>query len=212
MITCARQRMVRGQMQYNRISRFVSEIPAQVLEEPERKTRFRPQIEHRFERAKEDVFEQAMELFRAKPMVLQTNSWFDTVFDTDDSSAGNDGRAGLVHDNGASADGAGLAANGTNPAGRAADGLLHENNTQAAARKAGSEYEAAGISVTAGDTPIRRKLGYDVGDLVRHQKFGEGMVVKIVSGGRDYEVTVQFHQAGVKKMFAAFAKLKKVEL
>lgn len=58
---------------------------------------------------------------------------------------------------------------------------------------------------------IRRKLGYYVGDLVRHQKFGEGLVVKIVSGGRDYEVTVQFEQAGVKKMFAAFAKLKKVD-
>ena len=57
---------------------------------------------------------------------------------------------------------------------------------------------------------IRKRLGYGTGDLVRHQKFGEGMVVKIVSGGRDYEVTVQFHQAGVKKMFAAFAKLKKV--
>ena len=61
------------------------------------------------------------------------------------------------------------------------------------------------------DSAVRRKLGYDVGDLVRHQKFGEGLVVKIMSGGRDYEVTVQFQQAGVKKMFAAFAKLKKVE-
>lgn len=221
MITCARQRMVRGQMQYNRISRFVSEIPAQVLEQPERK-RFKPQIEHRFERAKEDVFEQAMELFRAKPMALQTNPWFDTVFDQDDSVAGqvddgvvgqvDDGVVGQVNDGGASVDGAGLTANGVKPAGRASDRLLHENNPQAAARKAGSEYKAAGISAAAGDTPTRRKLGYDVGDLVQHQKFGEGMVVKIVSGGRDYEVTVQFRQAGVKKMFAAFAKLKKVEL
>ncbi len=62
-----------------------------------------------------------------------------------------------------------------------------------------------------GGSDIRRRLGYDVGDLVRHQKFGEGLVVKIVSGGRDYEVTVQFHEAGVKKMFAAFAKLKRAE-
>ena len=32
----------------------------------------------------------------------------------------------------------------------------------------------------------------------------------IVEGGRDYEVTVDFQTAGVKKMFAAFAKLKKI--
>ena len=62
-----------------------------------------------------------------------------------------------------------------------------------------------------GDELVRKRLGYGVGDLVRHQKFGDGMVVNIVSGGRDYEVTVQFHQAGVKKMFAAFAKLKKID-
>ena len=42
-------------------------------------------------------------------------------------------------------------------------------------------------------------------------KFGEGLVVGIVEGGRDYEVTVQFDQVGVKKMFASFAKLTKCE-
>ena len=41
-------------------------------------------------------------------------------------------------------------------------------------------------------------------------KFGEGTVLHIVSGGRDFEVTVNFDQYGVKKMFAGFAKLKKI--
>ena len=41
-------------------------------------------------------------------------------------------------------------------------------------------------------------------------KFGEGTVVQIAEGGRDFEVTVEFDRAGVKKMFASFAKLKKV--
>lgn len=40
-------------------------------------------------------------------------------------------------------------------------------------------------------------------------KFGEGLVTGITEGGRDYEVTVQFDTAGVKKMFATFAKLQK---
>lgn len=53
-------------------------------------------------------------------------------------------------------------------------------------------------------------LEYGVGDRVRHVKFGEGQVVAIVEGGRDYEVTVEFENAGPKKMFASFAKLKKV--
>lgn len=52
-------------------------------------------------------------------------------------------------------------------------------------------------------------LNYKVGDRVRHVKFGDGEVLAIVSGGRDYEVTVDFDKAGTKKMFASFAKLKK---
>ena len=54
------------------------------------------------------------------------------------------------------------------------------------------------------------KLDYQVGDTVRHMKFGVGTVKQIVEGGKDYEVTVEFEQVGVKKMFASFAKLKKI--
>ena len=53
-------------------------------------------------------------------------------------------------------------------------------------------------------------LDYGVGDTVRHVKFGVGIVKNIVEGGRDYEVTVDFDKVGVKKMFAGFAKLKKI--
>lgn len=52
--------------------------------------------------------------------------------------------------------------------------------------------------------------GYDVGDRVKHIKFGEGLVIGMNAGGRDYEVTVQFDHVGVKKMFATFAKLQKI--
>ncbi|MGN0466058.1 MAG: DNA helicase PcrA [Lachnospiraceae bacterium] len=53
-------------------------------------------------------------------------------------------------------------------------------------------------------------LDYSVGDRVNHIKFGAGTVKQIVSGGRDYEVTVNFDRVGLKKMFASFAKLKKL--
>ena len=55
-----------------------------------------------------------------------------------------------------------------------------------------------------------KELSYTTGDRVRHIKFGEGTVQNIVGGGRDYEVTVDFDTAGVKKMFASFAKLQKI--
>lgn len=54
------------------------------------------------------------------------------------------------------------------------------------------------------------ELAYDVGDRVKHIKFGEGTVSEIVKGGKDLEVTVEFDRVGRKKMFASFAKLKKV--
>ena len=56
----------------------------------------------------------------------------------------------------------------------------------------------------------KNPLDYTEGDRVKHMKFGEGTVVMINDGGRDYEVTVEFDTAGRKKMFASFAKLKKV--
>ena len=43
-----------------------------------------------------------------------------------------------------------------------------------------------------------------------HVKFGQGTVESIKDGPKDYEVTVAFDKAGVKKMFASFARLEKL--
>lgn len=56
------------------------------------------------------------------------------------------------------------------------------------------------------DTPPN----YQVGDLVEHSKFGTGTVLELKKGTRDYEVCVEFPNAGRKKMLAGFAKLKKI--
>lgn len=66
-------------------------------------------------------------------------------------------------------------------------------------------YEVKQYTVNKSET-----LEYDVGDTVKHIKFGIGQVIEITEGGRDYEVTVDFITAGTKKMFASFAKLKKM--
>lgn len=66
------------------------------------------------------------------------------------------------------------------------------------------------IKAFSTDATDRMSLSYGEGDRVRHMKFGEGTVTQIVAGGRDYEVTVDFDRFGTKKMFASFAKLKKL--
>ncbi len=53
-------------------------------------------------------------------------------------------------------------------------------------------------------------INYQVGDTVKHIKFGKGTVKEMVKGGKDYEVTVDFERVGEKKMFASLAKLKKL--
>ena len=54
------------------------------------------------------------------------------------------------------------------------------------------------------------KLDYEAGDRVKHIKFGKGTVQDIKDGPKDYEVTVDFDNVGIKKMFASFAKLEKI--
>lgn len=54
------------------------------------------------------------------------------------------------------------------------------------------------------------KLDYEVGSRVQHIKFGTGTVEEIKNGGKDYEVTVDFDDYGIKRMFASFAKLKRL--
>lgn len=70
----------------------------------------------------------------------------------------------------------------------------------------------AGLSgLTKGAQVAGEKPAYDIGDRVKHIKYGEGTVKAMTKGARDYEVTVEFDGAGPKIMYAAFAKLQKLE-
>lgn len=131
-ITGARMRMVRGETQYHGISRFVKEIPEELLQgstwEP------KPRDERMFSNPAPKKTS-----MKATPLVAQT-------------------------------------------------------------------YQAKNF----GTKIQKNSLDYGEGDRVKHIKFGEGTVVQINDGGRDFEVTVEFDTAGRKKMFASFAKLQKV--
>ena len=130
-LTSARQRMIRGETQYNRVSRFVREIPRELVELGET-------------------------IQDKKPKIPETSSA---------------------------------------KSGYAQMRMAFQANA----------FQPQNFKVTKADS-----LDYGVGDTVRHVKFGVGIVKNIVEGGRDYEVTVDFDRVGTKKMFAGFAKLKKI--
>ena len=77
---------------------------------------------------------------------------------------------------------------------------------------AGGINSLSGVSGLAkGGVPVNETLEYTEGDRVRHIKYGQGTVKKIEKAPRDFQVTVEFDAAGDKIMFAAFAKLKKMD-
>lgn len=130
-LTCAQQRMIRGETQYNRVSRFVREIPRELVE-----------LGHTIQEKKPKI----QETSSAKSSYMQMKMAFQS-----------------------------------------------------------KAFQQQSFTVKKADS-----LDYGVGDTVRHVKFGVGIVKDIVEGGRDYEVTVDFDRVGIKKMFAGFAKLKKI--
>lgn len=142
-LSAARQRMMHGTTNFNPISRFVKEIPEDVIEKNgEGAFAMRRQMES-LQQAKRDLASRGATV-SSKPYSYQKN-----------------------------------AVTGT-PA-------------------FGKEFRVE-----------RMEIDYGVGDTVEHVKFGTGVVTALVSGGKDYEVTVDFEKVGVKRMFASFAKLKKV--
>ncbi len=168
-ITSARVRMVRGQTQYAAVSRFVKEIPPELLagEIYEPRSYDEP--------VQESTFQKARKAFRSVPSYGS-------------SSTSNSRGSGYGSEVG---EGYGST-------------FVKKKPVEPVYTKPSNQRDFG--SVSDGDN----WLTYGVGDRVRHIKFGDGEVTSIVSGGRDYEITVDFDKVGTKKMFATFAKLKKL--
>ena len=156
-ITSARTRMLRGETQFNKVSRFVKEIPRHLLggEIYEPKTADAP--------VADDAYQRAKKAFRSSP----------TAYSSYNQS--------------------------------------YQGSTFGASKTKVPTYTpVSNQRAFASANTASAALDYGVGDRVRHIKFGDGEVMAVVEGGRDYEVTVDFDKAGTKKMFASFAKLKKI--
>ena len=151
-LSMAKQRMVRGEMMLCKQSRFISEIPPQLLSESGQGIR------------KPVAFSDDKGIRAAEAAMREALPW-------------------------------------NRPAAKKNSAVWNKPAISMADIQKGAPKVAASLD----------ELGYAVGDRVKHVKFGDGTVQNIVSGGRDFEVTVQFDSAGVKKMFASFAKLVKID-
>ena len=185
-LTCARSRMLRGETQYNPVSRFVREIPKELMDNtlpPSRRYRDDDLEDFQARRANEAALRaMGLEAIAAPRSGNGSGSGF--------GGFGNTGfdprpKATLKPRVTAKADKPYIS--------KGINGL-----NQLAGLQKGTEFKAPDA------------LDYTVGDRVRHIKYGEGTVLNIAREPRDYKVTVEFDQAGQKIMYASFAKLKRV--
>lgn len=179
-ITAARKRMTHGETRYCKPSRFVEEIPAELLKEE----RLEPVLGSA---RGADSFGGASGRFGAGEEGLPWNqpgsgtvSTFGKGYNAYASKTTGFGTANAGFKGGKGGLGSGQSF-GTNP------GFGKSFTVQKAA-----------------------SLDYKEGDRVHHDRFGDGTVKEIVDGARDYEVTVEFDTGGQRKMMACFAKLKKI--
>ncbi len=56
----------------------------------------------------------------------------------------------------------------------------------------------------------QKNAPFEVGDRVENERFGCGEVREVIDMGRDWMITVDFDEMGIKKMFAGFINLKKL--
>jgi DNA helicase-2/ATP-dependent DNA helicase PcrA len=58
--------------------------------------------------------------------------------------------------------------------------------------------------------PSSPAVNIRLGDVVRHDRFGDGVVVEVQPSGDDHEVTVSFEGGATKRLLLSYARLQKV--
>ena len=168
-ISYAKKRMVRGEMQYNIVSRFVKEVP---------------------------------------PMIVNSKNITDRVaagYEKKPSFSGFGGYEGSMN-----MGGSGYMGSDNYGGARSYAASQRKNAYKAMAAKPAYGNPSSKPGFGKEFVVTKADIDYTVGDRVKHMKFGEGTVLGIEDGARDYQVTVNFDTAGQKVMMASFAKLKKM--
>jgi DNA helicase-2/ATP-dependent DNA helicase PcrA len=185
-LTCSRTRMLRGEVQYNPMSRFVAEIPEALFDSEVPSNRY--EDDHPFDRDYSDRG------------------------DRYGSSYGGSTYGSISSYGGSAYSGSAYAGSKAQDNGRTARPRLKAVYKKPSTDDAKKPYiaKAGGkglSSLNKGMPSAPSAPNYGPGDRVRHTKYGEGTVKAVEPGPRDYKVTVQFDEYGQKIMYAAFAKL-----
>ncbi len=188
-LSAARQRMLRGETQFNRPSRFINEIPRYLLsiQSAQNKSYLAKDSygTSPIRNASPNFSTQSRGMFGSEN-VQASSSYNDSMFDKQTPSM---------------------------------RGTTIGSGINSMPSFSGQSKTMRGFQPSIGGTLPTKNFGnsnlgtlsYGVGDTVNHIKFGQGVVTNLTKGGRDYEVTVDFGPQGIKKMLSSFAKLEKVE-
>ena len=168
-ISYAKKRMVRGEMQYNIVSRFVKEVPPMIVNS-------------------KNITDRVAAGYEKKPSFNGFGGYEGSV------NMGGSGYMGSENYGGA----------------RSYAASQRKNAYKAMAAKPAYGNPSSKPGFGKEFVVTKAEIDYTVGDRVKHMKFGEGTVLGIEDGPRDYQVTVNFDMAGQKVMMASFAKLKKM--
>lgn len=223
-ITYAKQRMLRGETQYNPISRFIKEIPENLMD-----NKLPVPKKWGYDDYEEDSRERSH--FKTKPFA---GSGFNTVYQKPVLS---DDVFDKPRNNWEAAEQAVKRNNWEMPTAKATVKTATVPSNKTPVMKQQQPKDIASILVSRPKAVIKKKetpaankpyiaksldgltkgmpttqggLSYGVGDRVRHIKYGDGTVQKVENDVRDYKITVAFDGAGQKIMYAAFAKLQKI--
>lgn len=223
-ITYAKQRMLRGETQYNPISRFIKEIPENLMD-----NKLPVPKKWGYDDYEEDSRERSH--FKTKPFA---GSGFNTVYQKPVLS---DDVFDKPRNNWEAAEQAVKKNNWEMPTAKATVKTATVPSNKTPVMKQQQPKDIASILVSRPKAVIKKKetpaankpyiaksldgltkgmpttqggLSYGVGDRVRHIKYGDGTVQKVENDVRDYKITVAFDGAGQKIMYAAFAKLQKI--
>ena len=223
-ITYAKQRMLRGETQYNPISRFIKEIPENLMD-----NKLPVPKKWGYDDYEEDSRERSH--FKTKPFA---GSGFNTVYQKPVLS---DDVFDKPRNNWEAAEQAVKKNNWEMPTAKATvkTAIVPSNKTPVMKQQQPKDIASILVSrpkavIKKKETPAANKpyiaksldgltkgmpttqggLSYGVGDRVRHIKYGDGTVQKVENDVRNYKITVAFDGAGQKIMYAAFAKLQKI--
>ena len=201
-LTAAKRRMIRGETMYNRLSRFVLEIPRDMLDESafDSKPSFLYDdgdsideyegVDNSYSSRR--TKDEGIDLLEDEDFGIRLKSSYrDKKFSSGNSVSQLSSSYKLK----------------AKPAPKKARAVPQDKPYIAGAAKTYTKGSLAGLS--KGMPTALSRPEYEVGDRVSHIKYGIGTVTGLEQGPRDYKVTVSFDECGQKIMYAAFAKLKK---